>query len=194
MLTERRSEIAKPAHVGEPICEDTGEGGRHGADQVEDCVAFLEIVARIPAGKEICTALSIDGLETGSLEYHRESQTYWEEACFKNTKYHAEADHLVPSRKRKSDTSSTKPLEMLTGEGPLLLCQEPKTQHDDSPANSDGRQEDLRPDFAKDDGRRGLEKNISGDMRVSSLCMMLLDGENWAKETYGMKKMSEMME
>ena len=110
MLAKGWTEVTKPTHVREPVREDAGEGGRHGADQVEDCVALLEVIAWIPAGEEVGTALNIDILETVSFFWSiRGSWTHRKEARFKDTEHHAEADHLVPPRKGNQNHCPRRP-------------------------------------------------------------------------------------
>jgi hypothetical protein len=41
--------------LAEAIGKNTSEGRGHGSDQVENSIALLELIARIPAGKKIST-------------------------------------------------------------------------------------------------------------------------------------------
>ena len=69
-------EISKAVHLHDSVREDTGKSRRHATDEVEDCVALLQLEACVPAGKQVCAA----GEETG----------------FEDTEDYTEAEHLVP--------------------------------------------------------------------------------------------------
>jgi hypothetical protein len=69
VLAEVGAQVAEAVHVREAISQDAREGGAHAADEVEDGVALLELVARVPAGEEVGAALG-GGVSDGD-EYDR---------------------------------------------------------------------------------------------------------------------------
>lgn len=42
--------------LAQAVCEDTGKSRSHGADKIEDGIALLKLVARIPAAEKVGTA------------------------------------------------------------------------------------------------------------------------------------------
>ena len=56
MLTHPLGSRAMVLQLRETIGEDTGEGGGHGTNEIENGVSLLEFVSRIPAAEKIRTA------------------------------------------------------------------------------------------------------------------------------------------
>jgi len=58
----------KSIHLVEPVRKNTRESREHAANQVKDCIPFLEVVSWVPATQEISTTGKEAGFEDSENE------------------------------------------------------------------------------------------------------------------------------
>jgi hypothetical protein len=123
---------AVAAEKGEKVAEDSGEGRRQHADEVEHGVSLLELKALVPAREKVGGSYTL--LEKGREE--KAFQLTREETSLEDTENETERKQSMP------------------------LLDEPKADHDRPPDDDDGRQEDTGANLSQNNGGRRLKRDV----------------------------------